>query len=291
LKNIIIKIKSIKYKYNVYVNIMSEVKYNLSNIQHYNKYLQSEERDIYYSKYFELINNYLNYVCNHLYINESNYICFIISKGISVIHNIFHSLLFYTKNLDLTFYHCQKSYSYLIEFVTQMNSENLQGLELTFNDAILFIYRKTIFEIDTKFKTTYTINDKEVLFFKTLYELTQQYNILYHNYFTFYNKNNIQFNKENIFLLHNNISKIIKKNIYNELTYELLKNVNCLFTYINVYINNIEDITQILVCYCNKIIKYNMVIQDIETILQNKDIETYIKNDFTPLKFINYIFT
>jgi hypothetical protein len=61
--------------------------------------------------------------------------------------------LYYTKNIDLTFYHCQKSYYYYIEFIEQISYEQHVFLELNSRDATTYVYKKTIVELNQDFKT------------------------------------------------------------------------------------------------------------------------------------------
>ena len=66
-------------------------------------------------------------------------------KGVESLTYIFNMLIMYTKNLSLTYYHCEKSLFYYIEFIGQIGDDNHSFLQLSSKDAILFIYKKTIF--------------------------------------------------------------------------------------------------------------------------------------------------
>ena len=68
-------------------------------------------------------------------------------KGINNTVYIYNFLLMYTKNLELTLYHTQKSIIYYIEFISQIGNEANNLLQLNSKDATLFIFKKTIFEI------------------------------------------------------------------------------------------------------------------------------------------------
>jgi hypothetical protein len=56
-------------------------------------------------------------------------------------------LLLYTKNLDLTHFHCQKSFYYYVEFVGQILEDDKTFLQLTSRDATIYVYKKTIYDI------------------------------------------------------------------------------------------------------------------------------------------------
>jgi hypothetical protein len=61
----------------------------------------------------------------------------------------------YTNNLELTLFHTQKSILYYIEFISQIGEDIQNHLKLTTKDATLFIYKKTIFDINEEYKQTY----------------------------------------------------------------------------------------------------------------------------------------
>ena len=61
--------------------------------------------------------------------------------------NIINLLLITTNNLDLVIYHCHKAYYYYIEFISQLDTDN-NHLELSIKDSIIFVYKKTIFELN-----------------------------------------------------------------------------------------------------------------------------------------------
>jgi hypothetical protein len=77
---------------------------------------------------------------------------FIIMRGYETITNIFNIMLYYTKNLDLTFYHCQKAYYYYIEFIEQISKVDHIFLQLNSRDATTYVYKKTLYEIDDDVK-------------------------------------------------------------------------------------------------------------------------------------------
>ena len=57
-------------------------------------------------------------------------------------------LYMYTKNLEITMHHCKKAYCYYVEFIGQIGDDNHSFLQLNSKDATLFVYKKTIFEIN-----------------------------------------------------------------------------------------------------------------------------------------------
>lgn len=132
-------------------------------------------------KYIYLINEFFKFILEKIKLKNNNYFKFIIIRGYETITNVFNIILYYTKNLDLTFYHCQKSYYYYIEFIEQISYEQHIFLELTSKDAITYVYKKTIFDLNHEFKkninpcsneikTTNQILDEQIKLFKIIFE-------------------------------------------------------------------------------------------------------------------------
>jgi hypothetical protein len=82
---------------------------------------------------------------NKLYYN------FILERGLETIIHVFLVIFYYTKNLDLTFYHSQKAYYFYIEFIEQISDDNITFLQLSSRDATLFVYKKTIYELNNEY--------------------------------------------------------------------------------------------------------------------------------------------
>jgi hypothetical protein len=66
--------------------------------------------------------------------------------GINVINKVYVYILMKYGNVKPASYYSQKAYVYFIEYMEQIHSHGL-ALAINYNDAILFIYNKTIFEI------------------------------------------------------------------------------------------------------------------------------------------------
>lgn len=102
-------------------------------------------------KYFIIVNEYINLYIDNIYDNISinvnkKYRYYIFIKGLEIITNIIHILLIYTNNFDLVIHYCHKAYYYYIEFISQIDNGN-NYLELNTKDSIIFVYKKTIFNI------------------------------------------------------------------------------------------------------------------------------------------------
>ena len=65
--------------------------------------------------------------------------------GINVINKVYEYMLMKYSSVKNANYYAQKSYVYFIEYMEQIHEHGL-ALTINHNDAILFIYKKTIFE-------------------------------------------------------------------------------------------------------------------------------------------------
>jgi hypothetical protein len=108
-----------------------------------------------YMKYVNVVNQYLLFGIETIKNQNSEYLKYILIKGLFTISHVFKMLLLFTRNLDLTYYHCQKSYSYYIEFIGQIGDDAVTYLQLNSKDAALFVYKKTIFDINQDYKKNY----------------------------------------------------------------------------------------------------------------------------------------
>lgn len=129
--------------------------YSLHNIENYKKVFDCEINVI-AQKYSELLIEYLKFINENIKIKKENLTKFIITRGLNTITHVFLHILFYTKNIDITYYHCQKSFYFYVEFVYQISEDEKMFLQLTSRDATLYVYKKTIFEINSECKK---IND------------------------------------------------------------------------------------------------------------------------------------
>ena len=245
-----------------------------------------------YSGYIELLKEYINFFIENTFIQDSTYFNYVFIKGIETLNNVFKLLLLYTKNLDLTCYHCQKSFYYYIEFIGQIGDSNHQFLQLNSKDAALFVYKKTIFEINNDFRKTYTNPQESELEKFNLIE-----NLIYHSFIIIsgYVKNlesQCDKNSERNNLIKNLISiiKLIKKipinNIYN--SNEKLKTANNIIEKLIIQGINLEKLIFILDNLYKKFLKNNVNLNKINKIILTESfLDNY--NNFSSNKFINWL--
>ena len=127
----------------------------LSNSDNYKKKLDIPNSEI-FNNYTSLINEYSNFFIDNTFIQKQTYFNYVYIKGIETISSVFKLLLLYTKNLALTIFHCQKSFYYYIEFIGQIGDSNHQFLQLNSKDATLFVFKKTVFEINSDHRKIFT---------------------------------------------------------------------------------------------------------------------------------------
>ena len=98
----------------------------------------------------KIIYEFIHNIVENNVTNPNNKLIIII-KGIETLLHIYNYLLYYTKNSNLSFFHTQKAIYMYIEFIKQIYDEQNNLLNLKINDAVLFIYKKTIFDIKKEF--------------------------------------------------------------------------------------------------------------------------------------------
>jgi hypothetical protein len=143
-----------------------KIKPNTANISNtdfsYNQYLLSQidnykdkiNKDLKYilEKYIELIIDYMKFITEKINIKKNHYYKYIFIRGFDTITTVFKIMLFYTKNVDLTYYHSQKAFYFYVEFIEQISTDQNSFLQLSSREASLFVYKKTIFEINLEIK-------------------------------------------------------------------------------------------------------------------------------------------
>ena len=151
--------------------------FDLQNIENYNKIILDDEDEI-YSKYTNVIIQYLLLGIEKIKNQNAEYVKYILIKGVFTISYVFKMLLTYTCNTQLTYHHCQKSYSYYIEFIGQIGDDAVTYLQLNSKDAALFVYKKSIFEILDEVKKKYTENEMNEKKIKNVSAMMDIYNKL-----------------------------------------------------------------------------------------------------------------
>jgi len=140
----------------------SSVQYDLNNADNYLSNMNCDVSTI-LEKYAILLFEYMLFLFEKIKITKKKvaYFRYIFERGLDTITRVFMGLIEYTKNIDLAFYHSQKAFYFYIEFIEQISDIQNSFLQLTSRDAVMFVYKRTIFEVNKEMvkSTTMIIND------------------------------------------------------------------------------------------------------------------------------------
>ena len=146
------------------MNFIEQKNYDINSSDSRNFCIEETSNE-FLSKYYILINQYIGFYVENIYDNitintDKRYRFYILSKGLEMLSNIMNITIMYTNNIDFAFHYCNKAYYYYIEFISQLDTDN-NHLELNIKDAIIFVYKKTIFEIKEPVSTINNCNINE----------------------------------------------------------------------------------------------------------------------------------
>ena len=270
----------------------------ISNVENYNKTFEFSETKPYVLRYVELINEYMLYVVENMIIQDDTYLLFLIRRGVETIMHCFKFLLMYTKNLELTIYQCKKALYYYIEFIGQISDVSLHHsyLQLNSKDATLFVYKKTIYDINNIYRKNFTLDDKEQQFLNSISNIIMLFNA---TLFHLLQKERLKYEKKES-IIHFAVDKsasIIDK-LFNSSNYALIdsKTELCLFVFQNFQTFEIDTIKYSNICeiFVKKLRKYLdektlgiMKTRIKEKINDNKSIKNL--SEMSALRYINWL--
>jgi hypothetical protein len=136
--------------------------YSLTDANNYRGELNNTIGDIVH-KYNLLLIEYLSFIVENISGKNMEYNKFIIERGIETITHVFTILLHYSRNVDMAYYHGQKSFYFYVEFIGQISDDQHTFLNLSSRDASMFVYKKTIFEITNEVRKNQREISKETL--------------------------------------------------------------------------------------------------------------------------------
>ena len=137
----------------------------LSNVSNYKPYIDVSVQEI-LRNFVNTLVEYMRFISEKITMKNKIYYRFIFERGIKTLIHIFSLIFYYTKNLDISIYHMKKAYYFYIEFIEQISDNNITFLQLSSRDAILFVYKKTIFELNNEYRKNIkelTIEEKNIL--------------------------------------------------------------------------------------------------------------------------------
>lgn len=136
--------------------------YSLQNIDNYKPLLENSLNDV-LDKYILLTCEYLRFIVENIKMKNKGYFKFILIRGLETITHVFNNILFFSKNLEMAYYHGQKAFYYYVEFIGQISEEQNVFLQLSSRDATMYVYKKTIFEISNDHRKSSTYIDEEII--------------------------------------------------------------------------------------------------------------------------------
>jgi hypothetical protein len=133
--------------------------YSLHSIENYKSAFVNSSNEI-LDKYITLICEYLRFIIENIKMKNKGHFKFILIRGLETITHVFNNIFYYSKNLEMSYYHSQKAFYYYVEFIGQISEEQNIFLQLSSRDSTLYVYKKTIFEISNEHKKiSATINN------------------------------------------------------------------------------------------------------------------------------------
>jgi len=267
--------------------------YSLDCVDNYRQQLDQDVNEI-VNKYVELIKEYLNFINDNIKIRNKQYIKFIIKRGLDTITNVFLNILYYTKNLNLTYFHCQKSFYFYVEFIGQITEDQHVYLQLSSRDAATYVYRKTIFELNNEYRKNISAPSKETI---NKIDLLNVYIEIYKllasklvNPIKNYDENNSteikKDNKGNL-IINDNLIKINSKLRVFTFNLNELKNLNLLIEILDTKIEDENIFLEILINYLKKINKNTNLILKINEKMKNEDLNIYVDENVD--KLVNWL--
>jgi|UniRef100_A0A6C0CL25 hypothetical protein len=265
----------------------------LNNVENYNDQIDQNEC-ILFLKYIGLIHELIEIATDNIYIQKEVYLKYILITAIKNVSYIYNFLLLYTKNLDLTIYHTQKSILYYIEFITQISDDNHSFLKLSSKDATLFSYKKTIFDVNQEYRKEYIESDETKQKIKRLNHFVNIYNLILIKYIEHleFNDNLLPNLQKTVFTKFYNIVesliqfKLNSNDFDNKLTdlYKIIEILNKNYQkpfLLNNYLN-------IIIFMSKKILKKNISVTNINNKLIIDDEIDKLKN-YSICKIVNYL--
>lgn len=121
--------------------------------------------------YLTIVNDFITTFWNSYLSVSGEHRVFLLLRGVDVINNVFRMLLIETRNLDLSVFHTQKSFYFYIEFIEQIFQQQKAVLNLTSRDAMLFVYKRTIYDLNQDIRQKKSLSYEEKGMFNDLLHL------------------------------------------------------------------------------------------------------------------------
>ena len=265
--------------------------YLIYSVSNYKSTIDNSVQEI-LTKFVSAIVEYMRFISEKITMKNKLYYMFIFERGLETLMHIFSITFYYTKNLELTFYHTQKAYYFYIEFIEQISDDTVTFLQLSSRDASLFVYKKTIFELNNEYKKNIkepSLDEKNIL------SIVNSYTYIYKHIVQFIiNNKNFKYETktEHINLCCDYIvfiSEILNKN-------KIKKGyIDCIFLFTNLLSDKrleIKDFFTLLDEFIRKISSIKKKIDDkiIKNKMYDSEINMFIETNELN-KIVDWIFT
>ena len=180
-------------------------------------------------------------------------------------------------------YHIKKGYLYYIEFVGQISEDNNSYLQLSSKDAMLFVYKKTIFELNNDFRKKEHFSESKKEDFLLIYDYIKLNTKIINHIF----KYDVKLNKEYV-KLKKQMTKTMKVYIKSSINRKIIEK------FINhiILLKKNEEFVEYYRLFINKLHKLNKqkkVINERQFSKKCNHIQEKIET-YLPSKMINWLF-
>jgi hypothetical protein len=264
----------------------------LYSISNYKPSIENSVSEI-LNKFVNILIEYMRFISEKIMMKNKKYYCFIFERGVETLMHVFSVIFYYTKNLDLTFYHTQKACYFYVEFIEQISDDNVTFLQLSSRDATLFVYKKTIFDINNEYKKNIqepTEEEKIILSKINSYMGIYKSIVLFitnHNDFKYENKTNyINICSDSIEFISETLNK-------NKMNPDILR-INCIYLFatllddknleINDFFKLLDEFIKKTIFkkkFDEKVIKNNMYDIEIQNLIDDNKLNKIVEWIFT----------
>ena len=265
-------------------------KYLLYNISNYKTTIDDNATDILF-KIVSVIVEYMRFISEKITMKNKLHYKFIFERGVETLIHVFSLIFYYTKNLELTTYHTQKAFYFYVEYIEQISNDNITFLQLSSRDAIIFVYKKTIYEINSDYRKNVSEPSNEE---KNILSILESYAYIYKTIVQFI-VNHRDFNYDTKIEYINKCCDQIETVVdtLNKIKYK--KNVSkCIYSFTNLLLDKQVDVNSFFDTLNNFIKKISIKKKIDEKLLKQKMYDTEINNfiyNNEMHKIIDWIFT